>query len=75
MSEKIELGLFAAGQPLERFLGAVRDARFEAELVKHARRELGDQRIVLDDQHASECMHAVRLLSAAGRHGWREGKA
>ena len=66
MSEKISLGSLAAGQPLERLLGAVGDGRFEAELVEHSGGELGDQHVVLDDQHPAERVDAVRPGSRCG---------
>ena len=62
-----ELGLVARRQSLERFLGAVRDRGFEPELAEHVGGELGDERIVLDDQHPAERLGPVRWLCAVAR--------
>src|SRR5690349_3080224 len=62
-----ELGLFASGEPVESFLGAVRDDRLEAQFVQHARGEFSHQSIVFDDENLAESMHAIRLALRGGR--------
>ena len=81
MSEKTSLRLLAARQPLERFLGAVGDDRLEAEFAEHSGGELGDQRVVLDDEHpAARACAPLARASVGGRAAARrqvegEGRA
>src|SRR4051812_1928500 len=73
------VGLVAARQTIERFLGAVRDEALIAELVEEARSELGNEIVVLDDKHPPVGVLTVRLThlcsaAPARRQVKREGR-
>ena len=65
---KDELGLVAAGEPFERFAGAVDDIGLEAQLAQQACGELGDQLVVLDHEHPAA---SVSRWPWSGRSGTR----
>ena len=65
MSEKTTVGRCSPDSRAERLPGAVGDDGLEAELAQHPRRQLGDQAVVLDDEHPAARARASALLSAA----------